>query len=75
MGYKAVDAFAYRQGGSATLRHAGMRFFEFRSGAWKKLCLPIVMALVFNGLSFVVTVLDIIAGHPSPLVYVMGVTS
>lgn len=74
-GYKGTDVFLYRQGGAATLGYAVMGFFELRSRAWKELRLPIVMALAFNGLSFVVTVLDILAGDPSPLVYVIGATS
>jgi hypothetical protein len=71
-GYKATDIFLYRQGGAATLGYGVMGIFELRSRAWVALRLPIFMALVFNGISFVVTLLAILAGEPSLLPYIIG---
>jgi hypothetical protein len=58
-GYAGTDAFVYRQAGAATLGYAVMGLAELRALRWGELRLPTVMALVFNGLSFVASVIEL----------------
>lgn len=74
-GFKGIDDFVFRQGGAATLGFAVMGVFELRSRAWREIRLPSMNALVFNGASFIATVLAILAGDPILLlVVVLAVT-
>lgn len=71
-GYAGTDTFLYRQGGAATLGYGVMGFFQLRSRSWSQWRLPSVMALVFNGLSFILAVLAIAGGGTSLLPFIIG---
>ena len=58
-GYHGTDKFVYRQAGAATFGYALMGIWELRSLRWEELRLPTVMALVFNGMSFVASLLEL----------------
>jgi hypothetical protein len=75
VGYKGTDVFIIRQAGAASLGYAVMAFFGIRSGAWKELRLPTVMALVFNGFSLIASILALLAGDPILIVVVIGAAS
>ncbi len=62
-GFKVTDLFLYRQAGAATLGYAVMGVFELRSRNWQEIRWPIVMAAVFNGLSFLAALLTLILGE------------
>jgi hypothetical protein len=71
-GYAGTDTFLYRQGGAATLGYGIMGFYQLRSRTWSQWRLPSVMALVFNGLSFVLAVLALVGGESSLLPFIIG---
>lgn len=58
-GYHGTDEFLFREAGAATAGYALMGIWELRSLRWEELRLPTVMALVFNGLSFVASLLEL----------------
>jgi hypothetical protein len=62
-GLKGTDAFIFRQAGAATLGYAIMGIFELRSRNWPELRCPLLMAAVFNGLSFVASVAALLTGQ------------
>jgi hypothetical protein len=68
-GFKATDLFLYRQAGAATLGYALMGMGELRSRRWEELRLPMLMAAVFNGISFLASVAALISGQGGWLVY------
>jgi hypothetical protein len=63
MGYLGTDEYVYRLAGAACFGYAAMGVAELRSLHWHDLRLPNEMALVFNALAFVVSLLEIVAGH------------
>jgi len=71
-GYAGTDTFLYRQGGAATLGYGIMGFYQLRSRTWSQWRLPSVMALVFNGLSFILAVLALVGGESSLLPFIIG---
>ncbi len=71
-GYAGTDTFLYRQGGAATLGYGIMGFYQLRSRTWSQWRLPSVMALVFNGLSFILAVLALLGGETSVLPFIIG---
>ncbi|WP_423225730.1 hypothetical protein [Candidatus Amarolinea aalborgensis] len=71
-GYAGTDTFLYRQGGAATLGYGIMGFYQLRSRTWSQWHLPSVMALVFNGLSFILAVLALLGGESSLLPLIIG---
>ena len=62
-GFQATDVFLYRQAGAATLGYAVMGVLEMRSLRWEELRLPAVMALVFNGVSCIASVVALATGQ------------
>jgi len=74
-GFLGTDGFIYRQAGAATLGYGIMGVFQLRTPSWRLWRLPSVMALVFNGLSFVVTVLALAGGERSILLPVVALVS
>jgi hypothetical protein len=75
VGYKGTDVFLIRQAGAASLGYAVMAFYAIRSGAWQEIRLPMVMALIFNGFSFIASVLALLAHDPILIVLVIGAAS
>lgn len=74
-GLKGTDMFLYRQAGAATLGYAVMALLGLRSRAWEEVRLPTVMGLVFNGLSFIASVIALPAGEPTFFVVLIGAAS
>jgi hypothetical protein len=75
VGYKGTDVFVIRQAGAASLGYAVMAFYGLKSRAWQEIRIPIVMALIFNGLGFVASVIALLAGDPVLIVAVIGAAS
>lgn len=74
-GYRGTDEFVYRQAGAATLGYAAMGIVEIRAPQWDRMALPTVMALTFNGMSVVASVVSIVAGDATPVTYLIGVAA
>ena len=69
---QGTDVFIFRQSGAASLGYAVMGVYELRSLNWQEIRLPFVMALVFNGLAFIVSLIVIIIGTTTWLPYLVG---
>jgi hypothetical protein len=52
-----------------------MGVYGLRSGAWAELRLPLVMAIIFNGFSFLASVLALFSGEPVLITLVIGAAS
>jgi hypothetical protein len=81
-GYHGTDEFLYREAGAATAGYALMGIWELRSLRWEELRLPHVMGLVFNGLAFIGSMLEVAAGAltigvaliaPASLAFTIGI--
>jgi len=75
LGFHGTDVFLMRQAGAASLGYAVMGVYGIRSGAWQELRLPLVMALIFNGFSFVGSVIALFSGEPLLITIVIGAAS
>ena len=74
-GFQGTDVFLIRQGGAASLGYAAMSIVGIRSGKWKEIRLPLIMALVFNGFSFLASVIALFGGEPVLISVVIGAAS
>jgi hypothetical protein len=74
-GFQGTDVFLIRQGGAASLGYAVMSIVGIRSGKWKEIRLPLIMALVFNGFSFLASVIALFGGEPVLMSVVIGAAS
>jgi hypothetical protein len=81
-GYHGTDEFLYREAGAATAGYALMGIWELRSLRWEELRLPHVMGIVFNGLAFIASLLEVAAGAvtigvaliaPASLAFTIGI--
>jgi hypothetical protein len=75
LGFHGTDVFLIRQAGAASLGYALMGLYGIRSGAWQELRLPLVMALIFNGFSFIASVIALLSGEPVLISVVIGAAS
>jgi hypothetical protein len=75
VGYKGTDEFVYRLAGAACFGYAVMGIPELRSLHWNDLRIPNVMALVFNGLAFLASAFELLAGRATLLVYLVAVAA
>ena len=75
MGYKGSDEYIYRLAGAACFGYAAMGIQELRSLHWDDMRLPNVMALVFNGLAFIASVFELLAGRGTLLVYLVALAA
>jgi hypothetical protein len=75
LGFYGTDVFLIRQAGAASLGYAVMGIYGIRSGAWHELRLPLIMALVFNGFSFIASVVALFSGEPILITLVIGAAS
>ena len=75
MGYKGSDEYIYRLAGAACFGYAAMGIQELRSLHWDDMRLPNVMALVFNGLAFLASVFELLAGRGTLLVYLVALAA
>jgi hypothetical protein len=72
VGYKGTDVFVIRQAGAASLGYSVMAFLALKSGVWQEVRTATVMALVFNGLAVVASVIALLAGDPIFIVGLIG---
>ncbi len=75
MGYRGTDEFIYRLAGAACFGYAAMGIQELRSRHWDDLRLPNIMALVFNGLAFLASLFEILAGRATLLSYLVALAA
>ena len=75
LGFHGTDVFLIRQAGAASLGYAVIGALGIRSGAWRERTLTMVMALVFNGLSFIASVIALFSGEPVFISIVIGAAS
>jgi hypothetical protein len=74
-GYKGTEVSLYREAGASTLGYAVMALFILKSQNWKEIRLPTLMAIVFNGVSFVAAIRAILQGDPLLLPVVVAVAT
>jgi hypothetical protein len=75
MGYKGTDEYIYRLAGAACLGYAVMGIQELRSLHWDDMRLPNATALVFNGLAFLASAFEMLAGRTTLLVILVGLAA
>jgi hypothetical protein len=75
LGFHGTDVFLIRQAGAASLGYAVMGVLGLRSPRWAELRLPLVMALIFNGFSFIASVIALFSGEPVLITLVIGAAS
>jgi hypothetical protein len=75
MGYRGTDEYIYRLAGAACFGYAAMGVQELRALHWDDMRLPNVMALVFNGLAFLASVVELLAGRGTLLVYLVALAA
>jgi hypothetical protein len=75
LGFHGTDVFLVRQAGAASLGYAVMAYLGIRSGAWLEIRLPLIMALIFNGFSFIASVIALFSGEPVLITLVIGAAS
>jgi len=75
VGYKGTDEYVYRLAGGACFGYAVMGIQELRSLHWDDMRLPNVMALVFNGLAFLASAFEILAGRATLLAVVVALAA
>ena len=73
--FHGTDVFLIRQAGAASLGYAVMAYLGIRSGAWQEIRLPLIMALIFNGFSFIASVIALFSGEPVLITVVIGAAS
>jgi hypothetical protein len=74
-GYRGTDVLVYRVAGAATLGYAVMGLFNVRSRHWGEVRLPVLMAIVFNGVSFCAALRAIVQGDPLLMPVIVGVAT
>ncbi len=75
LGFHGTDVFLIRQAGAASLGYAVIGVLGLRSGAWYERTLTMVMALIFNGFSFVASLIALFSGEPILISLVIGAAS
>jgi hypothetical protein len=75
LGFHGTDVFLIRQAGAASLGYAVIGALGIRSGAWQERTLTMIMALVFNGFSFIASVIALFSGEPVLITVVIGAAS
>lgn len=75
LGFKGTDVFLIQQAGAATLGYVAIAALGLRSRSWLEFRLPNVMALVFNGLAFVASIIALFTNEPLLITVVIGAAS
>ena len=76
LGFHGTDVFLIRQAGAASLGYAVIGYFVVRyGGTWLDVRLSLIMALIFNGFSFIASVLALFSGAPVLITIVIGAAS
>ena len=75
LGFHGTDVFIIRQAGAASLGYAVMGLYGRRTSAWSEVRLGLLMALIFNGFSFIASVIALFSGEPVLITTVIGAAS
>jgi hypothetical protein len=75
LGFHGTDVFIIRQAGAASLGYAVMGLIGRQTGAWNEVRLGLLMALIFNGFSFIASVIALFSGEPILISLVIGAAS
>ena len=75
LGFHGTDVFIIRQAGAASLGYAAMGLYGRRTGPWSEVRLGLIMALIFNGFSFIASVIALFSGEPILISLVIGAAS
>jgi hypothetical protein len=75
LGFHGTDVFIIRQAGAASLGYAVMGLYGRRTGTWNEVRLGLIMALIFNGFSFIASVIALFSGEPLLISIVIGAAS
>jgi hypothetical protein len=75
LGFHGTDVFLIRQAGAASLGYAAVGILGIRSGAWRERTLSMIMALIFNGFSFIASVIALFSHEPVLITIVIGAAS
>ena len=75
LGFHGTDVFMIRQAGAASLGYAVMAYLGIRSGAWQEIRVPLIMALIFNGFSFIASVIALFSREPVLITLIIGAAS
>jgi hypothetical protein len=75
LGFHGTDVFIIRQAGAASLGYAVMGLYGRRSSVWSEVRLGLVMALIFNGFSFLASVIALFSAEPVLITIVIGAAS
>src|SRR6266508_4163484 len=75
LGFHGTDVFIIRQAGAASLGYAVMGLYGRRTSTWSEVRLGLVMALIFNGFSFIASVIALFSGEPVLISLVIGAAS
>ena len=75
LGFHGTDVYVIRLAGAASLGYAVIGTLGIRSGAWRERTLGMVMALIFNGFSFVACVIALFSSEPILITLVIGAAS
>jgi len=75
LGLHGTDVYLIRLAGAASLGYAVTGALGIRSGAWHERTLGMLMALIFNGFSFVASVIALFSGEPVLISIVIGAAS
>lgn len=75
LGFHGTDVFLIRQAGAASLGYAVIGALGIRTGAWQERTLTMVMALIFNGFSFIASVIALFSHEPVLITLVIGAAS
>jgi hypothetical protein len=75
LGFHGTDVFIIRQAGAASLGYAVMGLYGRRTSAWNEVRLGLIMALIFNGFSFIASAVALLSGEPLLISMVIGAAS
>lgn len=75
LGFHGTDVYIIRLAGAASLGYAVTGALGIRSGTWHERTLGMLMALIFNGFSFVASVIALFSGEPVLISIVIGTAS
>jgi len=76
LGFHGTDVFLIRQAGAASLGYAVIGILVIRSSvAWLEVRLPLIMALIFNGFSFIDNMIAVFSSEPMLIIIVIGAAS
>lgn len=75
LGFHGTDVYLIRLAGAASLGYAVTGALGIRSGAWRERTLGMIMALTFNGFSFVACIIGLFSGEPILITLVIAAAS